>query len=92
MKKIVFVTLTFASFKIFAKESTSCFDIKGMTCAACSVTIKAAAKKLNGINSIQVLPDKKIAIVKFNDELTTTANIANSISNTGYNATESLCK
>lgn len=79
------------SMTAISEDKVSCFDIKGMTCAACSVTIKAAVKKLDGIKSVDVFSEKGTAQVKFKANSLDPSTIAKTISRTGYEATEKSC-
>lgn len=92
MKKLLLICfLTITAQNVFAKSQTACFSVEGMTCAACSVTTKAAIKKLDGIESIDVSLDDKKAEVHFNDAKTNADEIKNKIDSVGYKATQLQC-
>ncbi|MGE3610667.1 MAG: heavy-metal-associated domain-containing protein [Bacteriovoracaceae bacterium] len=76
----------------FAESKTACFTVEGMTCAACTVTTKAAIKKLDGIESISVSLDDKKAEVHYNDAKTNLNEIKNKIESIGYSAEPSKCQ
>lgn len=93
MKKLL-VTLLLLTITqgAFAESKKACFTVEGMTCAACTVTTKAAIKKLDGIESISVSLDDKKAEVLYNDAKTNPNEIKNKIDSVGYKATELQCK
>lgn len=75
-----------------AENKSACFNVEGMTCAACAVTTKAAVKKLKGIKDIQVSLDDKSAVIKFDDALTSSEEIKKKIDAVGYKATTKQCE
>lgn len=74
-----------------AETKNACFNVEGMTCATCTVTTKAAVKKLNGIKDIQVSLDEKRAVIKYDDALTSSDEIKKKIDSVGYKATSKQC-
>lgn len=76
----------------FAESKTACFNVEGMTCAACTVTTKVAIKKLAGIESVEVSVDEKKAVVQYNDAKTNSGEIKKKIDSVGYKATHQECK
>ncbi len=70
----------------------ACFNVKGMTCATCSLTLKAAVKKLKGIENISASVDQAEATVSYDQSKTTKNEILGQINSTGYEATEKQCK
>lgn len=86
---IIFVSTSIQS--VFADTQKACFNVEGMTCAACTVTTKAAIKKLDGIESIKVLLEEKKAEIHFNDTKTNSNAIKKKIDSIGYKATQLQC-
>ncbi|MBP9708589.1 MAG: heavy-metal-associated domain-containing protein [Oligoflexales bacterium] len=86
---IFFVSTSIQS--VFADTQKACFNVEGMTCAACTVTTKAAIKKLDGIESIKVSLEEKKAEVQFNDTKTNSNAIKKKIDSIGYKATQLQC-
>lgn len=74
-----------------AETRNACFSVEGMTCATCTVTTKAAIKKLKGIKDIQVSLDEKSAVIKYDDALTSSDEIKKKIDSVGYKATSKQC-
>ena len=69
-----------------------CFDVQGMTCATCGITVKSAVKKLKGVEEVKASVEKKNAIVKYDKSLTTPDAIKKAIDGVGYKATIQECK
>ena len=94
MRKIAMATLIFASVGATnaAWADKACFDVQGMTCATCGLTLKSAVKKLNGIQDVRASVEKKTAIVRFEPKQTNVEAIQGAIDNVGYKATPKECK
>ena len=93
MKTLFIITLmlTFISVsQAFANEA--CFDVQGMTCATCSLTLKSAVKKLKGIANVNVSVEQKKAVVAFDSKETSVEEIKKVIDDVGYKATAQECK
>jgi len=63
------------------------FDVHGMHCASCPVTVRAAAEHLGGVVSVRVDMDLARAWVTYDPKATTPAAIAQAITDAGYPAT-----
>lgn len=88
MLMVLFSILNFA----YANElKKACFNVEGMTCSSCTVTTKAAIKKLEGIIEINVSLENKNAIISFDPKKTTSKKIKSRIDSVGYKATEVQC-
>lgn len=70
-----------------AATHTATVDIAGMTCASCSVTVKAALGRVDGIASVDVDVEAGRAVVEYDQGLTSGQAITDAISATGYAAT-----
>lgn len=71
---------------------TICLDIQGMTCATCPLTAKAAVKKLDGVNKVNVSFKEQNAVVTFDLQKVTSTAIKKAIDDVGYKATQVKCK
>jgi len=60
--------------------------IKKMTCQLCSITIRIALERINGVNFAGVDYTTKTAMVRFNPTITTIDKIAAAVTNAGYPA------
>ena len=74
------------------KEGKACFHVEGMTCVTCTLTLKTAVKKLNGIKSVDASVENKSAIVSFDPKQTTKKQIKEKINLTGYKASSKSCE
>ncbi len=70
-----------------AIEQTQSFTIEKMTCAACPITVRKAMQRVDGVKSVKVDFDSKIAVVVFDPAITTTDKIAAASTDVGYPAT-----
>ncbi|MFW7382239.1 MAG: heavy-metal-associated domain-containing protein [Oligoflexus sp.] len=74
------------------KTKTCEYKVTGMTCAACSTTLKIGVKRLGGINSVEASSDKGNAVVSFDPEITDESKVKAAIEKVGYKATLTQCK
>ena len=95
MKNIMIMSaflLTGLTSTAYAENKTACFNVEGMTCTTCSLTIKIAVKKIDGIAKVDASFGSKNAVVSFDSGKTNTKEIKKKIDSTGYKATEITCK
>ena len=62
------------------------FDVPGMTCATCPITVKIAMSEVEGVQSVEVDFDSRSAAVIFDPALTDAAAIAEASAQAGYPA------
>jgi mercuric ion binding protein len=67
-------------------EQTAIFDVPGMTCALCPVTVKKAMEGVEGVRQVDVDFDARTATVVFDPSMTTVEAIAAASANAGYPA------
>lgn len=67
-------------------EQTATFDVPGMTCALCPVTVRKAMEGVEGVKSVTVDFDARTATVVFDPAKTTIEAIATASANAGYPA------
>lgn len=70
----------------------ACYDVQGMTCATCGITVKSAVKKIKGIQEVKASVEKKNAAVQFDPNQTNPELIKKAIDDVGYKATLQECK
>ena len=70
-----------------AEDQTVSMSIEKMTCALCPLTVRKAMERVDGVHEVKVNFDTKIAIVTFDDSITTAAKVANASTDVGYPAT-----
>lgn len=71
-----------------ATESTAQFSIEKMTCATCPISVRKAMKRVDGVKSVEIDFETKVATVVYDPALTTAADIAAASTDVGYPATE----
>lgn len=94
MKALTATILTLGIFGInySAKAEQACFEVQGMTCATCSLTLKSAVKRIKGVQDVIASVKKKNAIVQFEADQTNTDSIKKAIDDVGYKAIPKDCK
>ncbi len=94
MNKIIITALVCGSLgaSSFAWAEKVCFEVQGMTCATCPITVKAAIKKIKGITEVKTSFEEKSAVVDFDSQKTNTTEIKNAIVGVGYKAIPQECK
>lgn len=70
-----------------ASAAEAAFAVEGMTCASCSVTVRAAAKRIDGVYDARADSDRGRAWVSYDAERTTPSAIASAITEAGYKET-----
>lgn len=65
---------------------TATFDVPGMTCALCPVTVRKAMEAVEGVREVEVNFDARTATVVFDPSVTTIEAIAAASANAGYPA------
>ncbi|MBI1260631.1 MAG: heavy metal transporter [Rhizobiales bacterium] len=68
-------------------QQTATFDVPGMTCALCPVTVRKAMEGVEGVRQVEVDFNARTATVKFDPSVTTIEAIAAASANAGYPAT-----
>lgn len=86
MKKlIVFVALASALITpAWAATQTVTLSVPGMTCAACPITVKKALTKVDGVQKVEVIYEKLVAVVTFDDTRTSVEALTKATENAGY--------
>lgn len=69
-----------------AAEATTTLKVEGMTCASCSVTVKTALKKLDGVRDAQVSAKEKRARVTYDPARVTPERMVQAVKDAGYDA------
>jgi len=86
MKILALTALTFLSISAVAKEVTTQIKVSGMTCSACSVSVKSALSKVKGVKSAEVSHEKGLATVVYEDTQTNQQRLREAINKTGFKA------
>lgn len=73
--------------KQVAASTTASIQIEGMDCAACTVAIRVALKKLSGVKEAKVIFDEKRATVDYDPAKITPQQLVDAVVKLGYKAT-----
>lgn len=88
MKKLSIVLMALAvAWPLQAATTTTAFEVKGWTCGSCASATRIALKKLDGVQDVKTDPEKKEAIVTYDDSKVTTERMVQAIGRPGYTAT-----
>ena len=95
--KIYITVFCFLALTLSASGSTSgkmvcTYQVSGMTCGSCTVTLKAGVRKLDGIQRISASVEEKRAVVTFDPAKTDDEHIKSAIDRIGYKAVLKQCK
>ncbi|PCI88796.1 MAG: mercuric transport protein periplasmic component [Hyphomicrobiales bacterium] len=89
MKKILsalMLVCTFVASPTLAVERTINFAVPGMFCASCPFIVEAAMGEVKGVISVTADTETRTALVVYDDEITSTENIAAASESAGYEA------
>ncbi|WP_157019387.1 mercury resistance system periplasmic binding protein MerP [Mesorhizobium xinjiangense] len=67
-------------------EQTATFDVPGMTCALCPVTVRKAMEAVKGVQKVEVAFEARTATVVFDPSVASIEAIARASENAGYPA------
>ena len=70
-----------------ASAAEATFSVEGMTCASCSVTVRTAAKRVEGVYDARADADQGRAWASYDPQRTNPETIARAISDAGYATT-----
>ena len=67
-------------------EETVTFDVDKMTCATCPIVVRKAMLRVDGVKEVSIDLDSKTAVVTYDVELTTPAEIESASTEVGFPA------
>ena len=67
-------------------EQTAIFNVEKMTCATCPIAVRKAMLRVDGVKEVNVDLDSKTAVVTYDAELTTPAEIGSASTDVGFPA------
>jgi mercuric ion binding protein len=70
-----------------AATKTVTLAVPGMNCATCPITVKAALKRVEGVEKVEASLEKKEAVVTFDDAKTNVAALMEATKKAGYPST-----
>ncbi len=94
MSKVIATLLVVAGlgWAEMAFAEKACYEVQGMTCATCGITLRSAVKKVAGVQEVKASVEKKSAVVQFDSNQTSVSAIKKAIDDVGYKATAQECK
>jgi len=81
---IVLGFMAVVSAPVWAATKTVTLNVPGMTCPACPITVKKALSKVQGVSQVDVIYEKKKAVVTFDDTKTDTKALVKAATDAGY--------
>ncbi|MEQ3657847.1 MAG: mercury resistance system periplasmic binding protein MerP [Glaciecola sp.] len=85
MKKFLIIPLLLLiSATTFAKDVTVTLEVPTMDCVTCPITVEKALERVKGVKLVEVTLENKLAVVTFDDELTTLDALTKATANAGY--------
>lgn len=88
MKKLFTTfTLVAAISPVYGATQKITLTVPGMTCAACPITVKKAIFKVDGVSKVDVVFEKREAVVIFDDTKTSVQKLIQSTTDAGYSST-----
>ena len=89
MAKKIFPLLLLALYATpsFAAQQTVTLSVPGMTCPVCPITVKKALEKVDGVKSVKIDFDTRLATVTFEDSMATADKLTKATANAGYPST-----
>ena len=76
-----------ASSGAVAAIETVTFDVPGMTCSSCPITVKKALMKVDGVQQVKTNFGKRQALVTFDNTKTNADKLGTASGNAGYPVT-----
>ena len=86
-KSFVSLVLAAAVSPAWATTQTVTLSVSGMTCAACPITVKKALTKVDGVNKVDIIFEKREATVSFDDAKTNVQKLTKATEDAGYPST-----
>ncbi|TAL85145.1 MAG: mercury resistance system periplasmic binding protein MerP [Rhodanobacter sp.] len=88
MKKL-FVSLALVSATVvtapaWAATQSVTLSVPGMTCAACPITVKSALSRVDGVEKVAVIFNRREVVVAFDDAKTNPQKLTRATADAGY--------
>ncbi len=78
------VVLLLMAGALSAEEQSVVLSVPGMKCPACPITVMVAIKRVEGVKSVNVDFESKLAEISYDDQLTNLTNIQRAAKNVGF--------
>lgn len=76
--------LLISSTATFAKNVTVTLEVPSMDCVTCPKTVEKALERVKGVKQVAVTFENKLAVVTFDDEVTSLVRLTKATANAGY--------
>jgi mercuric ion binding protein len=83
--------LAFSSLAAAAPKTVT-LDVPGMTCSSCPITVKKALTKVDGVQQVNIVYEKREAVVTFDNGKTSVEKLTQATANSGYPSTVKIEK
>jgi mercuric transport protein len=83
---VVLAAMLWSGLVVAAAPTRVAFDVKNVTCPACSITIEKALDRVPGVTATHVDVEKAVVTVEFDAERTSAPAVAKAISEAGFPA------
>ncbi len=78
------IPLAAVAVPVWAAMQTVTLSVPGMTCAACPITVKKALSRVEGVRQVDVIFQKREAVVTFDDAKTSARRLTQATEDAGY--------
>ena len=82
------LVMTFGAVGTSAATATVTIRVEGMHCGNCAASVKKKLKATAGVEDVTVSFEKKEALIKYDDQKITVAQLREVINSTGFKAVE----
>lgn len=84
VKYVIAVVFIFMSGALSAEVQSVVLSVPGMNCPACPITVMVAIKRVEGVKSVNVNFESKLAEVSYDDQLTNISDLQEAAKNVGF--------
>lgn len=84
IKRLSTALLLAFSVSSFSREVSITLEVPPMDCVTCPITVEKALDRVDGVKSVSVTFDEKIAEVTFDDDITNAEALIIATTNAGY--------
>lgn len=84
---LALASICFATAPAWAAVQTVTLSVPSMDCPVCPITVKKALTNVPGVSKAEVIFDKRLATVTFDDAKTNVSELTQATTNAGYPST-----
>ncbi len=84
MKRVIAIVSLIMAGALSAEEQSVVLSVPGMKCPACPITVMVAIKRVQGVKSVNVDFESKLAEVSYDNQLTNISNLQQAAKNVGF--------